>query len=77
MANNQHHAAPADPKASLTERQQRLDGFLKAALVTEHQRRLDDFLKAALDKLNDMERAAHEHLAAEKPWWHRLTRPRR
>jgi hypothetical protein len=62
------------PNSSLTERQQRLDGFLNAALLTEHQRQLDDFLTAALDRLNDMDRVANEHLAAKKPWWHRLMR---
>jgi hypothetical protein len=70
---NQRHTAPAD--LSLAERQRRLDGILQAALETERQLRLDDFLNAALDKLNDMDRAANEHLAAKKPWWHRLTRP--
>ena len=74
MANNQRHTAPAEPKASLTEQQRRLDGFLQAALETERQRRLDDFLIVALDKLNDLDQAAHS--AANRPWWRRLTRPR-
>jgi hypothetical protein len=65
------------PNSSLTERQQRLEGFLNAALLTEHQRQLDDFLTAALDRLNDMDRVANEHLAAKKSWWHRLMRSSR
>jgi hypothetical protein len=64
-----HQKARAE--LSLIERQRRLDGILQAELVTERQRRLDDFLNDALDKLNEIDQPAH--LAANRPWWRRLT----